>query len=241
MAMNRFEGKRALVTGGSSGIGRATAERLAGEGARVAVLARDGEELRYVAGAIGGLALSCDLADPAAIEASVAKLREGFGGVDLLVNNAAMMTFTPLAETEYEALMGVLRVNLAAPFLLARRCAAMMGQGGAIVNVSSVHAHATTPNVIPYAASKGAVEAMTRGMAVELQPRGIRVNAVAPGAVETPMLRSNPNIASGAEKLTGPIGAPEDLAAAICFLLSEEARFITGAVLAVDGGRLATL
>ncbi|MBY0335498.1 MAG: SDR family oxidoreductase, partial [Acetobacteraceae bacterium] len=204
-------------------------------------LDRDAAGVTRAAAACDGLALPCDLSEPEAIAAALARVSAAWGRVDLLVNNAAMMTFTPLAETDAHAFLRVLRVNLMAPFLLARGCAALMPEGGAMVNLSSVHAQATTPNVIPYATSKGGIEAMTRALAVELQPRGIRVNAVAPGAVETPMLRSNPNIASGAEKLTGPIGAPEDLAAAIAFLLSNEARYVTGSVLAVDGGRLATL
>lgn len=116
-----------------------------------------------------------------------------------------------------------------------------MPPGSSIVNVSSVHAHKTTVNVVPYAASKGAIEAFTRGFSLEMASRKIRVNAVAPGAVDTPMLWDNPNVKSGAEKISGAVGKPEDLAAAICFVASDEAAFINGATLVVDGGRLAQL
>jgi NAD(P)-dependent dehydrogenase (short-subunit alcohol dehydrogenase family) len=108
----------------------------------------------------------------------------------------------------------------------------------AIVNVSSVHAHQTEADVSPYAASKGGLEAFTRVAAIELEPMKIRINCVAPGAVNTPMLWNNPNVKSGEEKISGAVGKPEDLAAAIAFLASAEARFITGTTLVVDGGRL---
>jgi NAD(P)-dependent dehydrogenase (short-subunit alcohol dehydrogenase family) len=113
-----------------------------------------------------------------------------------------------------------------------------MGPGGAFVNISSVHAHETTANVVPYASSKGGMEAFTRGFSQELEARKLRINCVAPGAVNTPMLWNNPNVKSGVEKIEGAVGEPEDIAAAICFLAADEARFITGTTLAVDGGRL---
>ena len=111
-------------------------------------------------------------------------------------------------------------------------------KNGAVVNISSVHAHQTTPNVIPYATSKGGIEAFTRGMSREHLPAVARFNALAPGAVDTPMLWSNPNVKSGKEKIEGDIGTPEELAAAICFLASDEASYINGSTLVVDGGRL---
>jgi glucose 1-dehydrogenase len=107
-----------------------------------------------------------------------------------------------------------------------------------VVNTSSVHAHETTPNVLPYAASKGGIEAFTRGLSLEYPREQARFNAVAPGAVDTPMLWNNPNVKSGKEKIEGVIGKPEELAAAICFLASDEASYINGTTLIVDGGRL---
>jgi len=111
-------------------------------------------------------------------------------------------------------------------------------QKGAIVNVSSVHPHATTANVVPYASSKGAMEAFIRGVSLEYPTSILRINCVAPGAVDTPMLWNNPNVKSGREKIEGAVGKPEELAAAICFLASEEASYINGTTLVVDGGRL---
>ena len=108
---------------------------------------------------------------------------------------------------------------------------------GSIVNISSVHAHETTANVVPYASSKGAMEAFIRGVSLEF-PNKIRINCIAPGAVDTPMLWNNPNVKSGAEVVSGAIGKPEELAAAICFMASDEASFINGTTLIVDGGRL---
>ena len=109
---------------------------------------------------------------------------------------------------------------------------------GSIVNVSSVHAHETTTNVVPYASSKGAMEAFARGVSQEYPATQVRINCVAPGAVDTPMLWNNPNVQSGVEKPTGAIGKPEELAAAICFLASDEASFVNGTTLVVDGARL---
>lgn len=123
-------------------------------------------------------------------------------------------------------------------FLFCKYAVPHMPEGGAIVNISSVHAHETTKNVVLYATSKGGMEAFTRGFSEELAERKIRINCIAPGAVDTPMLWNNPNVKSGAEKVEGAIGEPDDIAAAILFLAADEARFITGTTLVVDGGRL---
>ena len=148
-----------------------------------------------------------------------------------------MMTFKPLVELSVEEWDQVLAVNLRGAFLCVKYAMPHM-EGGAIINVSSVHAHETTPNVIPYSTSKAGMEALTRGLSRECAAQHMRVNTVAPGAVDTPMLWSNPNVQSGAEKIEGDVGKPEDVAAAILFLASDEARFINGATLVVDGGRL---
>jgi NAD(P)-dependent dehydrogenase (short-subunit alcohol dehydrogenase family) len=151
-----------------------------------------------------------------------------------------MMTFEPIMDLKVEDWDHLQAVNMRSVFLFSKYCLPHM-KGGAIVNISSVHAHQTTPNVVPYAVSKGGMEAFTRGLSREVDATRARVNAIAPGAVDTPMLWNNPNLKSGKEKLEGPIGKPEDLAAAICFLASDEAAYINGTTLAVDGGRLATL
>jgi len=157
--------------------------------------------------------------------------------VDVLVNNAAMMTFKKIVDLSGEEWDTVLRVNLKSVFLFCKFCIPYM-VSGSIVNVSSVHAHETTANVVPYASSKGAMEAFIRGVSMEYPYPKLRINCVAPGAVDTPMLWNNPNVKSGAEKISGAIGKPEELAAAICFMASDDASFINGTTLIVDGGRL---
>ena len=143
-----------------------------------------------------------------------------------------------MVELDDEDWDKVLAVNLRSVFLFCKYAMPHMPPGGAIVNISSVHAHETTKNVVPYASSKGGMEAFTRGFSEELAPKKIRINCVAPGAVDTPMLWNNPNVKSGAEMIQGAVGQPDDIAAAVCFLAAPEARFITGTTLVVDGGRL---
>lgn len=242
----RFTDKVCLVTGGGSGIGRAACLRFGAEGGRVAVVDLDQNRAQDTADqvkAAGGQAMGvrADVGSSADVQGAIRQAVDAWGRLDVIVNDAATMTFTPLIETSEEAFAKVLDVNLRSVFLFCRYGIPHMPDGSAIVNVSSVHAHQTTPNVVPYAASKGGVEALTRGLSIEMAARRIRVNCVAPGAVDTPMLWNNPNVKSGAEKITGAVGKPEDLAAAICFLAAPEAAFITGATLAVDGGRLAQL
>lgn len=239
----RFSEKVCLVTGGGSGIGRATCERLAKEGGKVTVVdlkAEHGNETVQAIQSAGGEAMfaKADVGNADEIQASIQATVKKWGRIDVLVNDAAMMTFTPIVDLPDDDWDKVQRVNLKSVFLYCKYGVPHMPEGSAIVNVSSVHAHETTKNVVPYASSKGGMEAFTRGFSEELEDRKIRINCVAPGAVDTPMLWSNPNVKSGVEKVTGAIGKPEDLAAAICFLASDEARFITGTTLVVDGGRL---
>jgi glucose 1-dehydrogenase len=239
----RFQDKICLVTGGTSGIGRATCLQLAAEGAVVVVLGRDAAEGREVVRHIkkaGGRArfLRCDLARPGSIRAAISQLQQREGRLDVLVSNAAMMTFEPIVELPVAKWDALMQVNLRSLFQLCHGLLPLMPAGSAVVCVSSVHAHETTARVVPYATSKGATEAFVRGLSRELDPRHCRINAVAPGAVNTPMLWDNPNVKSGAEKIEGPVGEPEDIAAAICFLAAAEARFIHGTTLVVDGGRL---
>ncbi len=179
-----------------------------------------------------------DVSQSAQVQAAIHAGVERWGRLDILVNDAATMTFDSILDLPEDDWDRVLAVNLRSIFLFCKYGVPQMPPGGAIVNLSSVHAHATTKNVVPYAASKGGIEAFTRGFSEEVAKRKIRVNCVAPGSVDTPMLWNNPNVKNGTEKVTGAIGTPDDLAAAICFLASDEARFITGTTLIVDGGRL---
>jgi glucose 1-dehydrogenase len=240
----RFQDKVCIVTGAGSGIGRATAVRLAQEGGLVAVVDLNGDSAEAAAKEImasGKQAISaeCDVSQEDQVERVVAStLQKWNKGIDVLVNDAAMMTFKPIVDLTVAEWDHVMAVNLRSVFLFCKYCVPHMPQGSAIVNISSVHAHETTVNVVPYATSKGGTEAFIRGFSEELEDRKIRINGVAPGAVNTPMLWNNPNVKSGAEKVEGAIGQPEDLAAAIAFMASSDARFITGTTLIVDGGRL---
>jgi glucose 1-dehydrogenase len=239
----RFKDKVCVITGGGSGIGRAAAMRFSREGGKVAVVDLNpghGNDTVSKVTSAGGEAIfaKADVGNPvdvrAAVDATVAK----WGRIDVLVNNAAMMTFKPVVDLSVEEWDHVLNVNLRSVFLFCKLAVPHMPAGSAIVNTSSVHAHETEAGVAPYAASKGGMEAFCRALTLELEGRKIRVNCVAPGAVDTPMLWNNPNVKSGREKVVGAVGEPEDLAAAICFLASSEARFVNGTTLVVDGARI---
>lgn len=237
----RFTNKVCLVTGAGSGIGRATAIRLASEEGKVVVIDRDetgGTATVDLITKANGMAIfsKCDVGNEADITAAVDLAISTWQKIDVLINNAAMMTFKKITDLTTEEWDMVMRVNLRSVFLFCKLSIPHM-DNGAIVNISSVHAHETTANVVPYASSKGAMEAFIRGVSLEY-PKQLRINCVAPGAVDTPMLWNNPNVKSGAEIVTGAIGKPEELAAAICFLASDEASFINGTTLIVDGGRL---
>lgn len=239
----RFTDKVCLITGATSGIGRAVALQMGTEGAKVAVIGRKPDEGDDVIEAFGKLAgeavfIQADIADAAAIQRAVQQTIDRWGRVDVLVNNAAKMTFTPIVELTIDDWDDLMATNLRSAFLFCKYCIPHMN-GGAIVNVSSVHAHQTTPDVVPYATSKGALEAFTRGLSLEHPRAMVRVNCVAPGAVDTPMLWENPNVKENRETIDmTEVGQPEELAAVICFLASDEARFINGTTLVADGGRL---
>ena len=244
--MMRFTGKTCIVTGGGSGIGRATCLQMAAEGGKVVVadLKLDAAQATVdditKAGGIA-MAVAVDVGNSSQVQQVIAKAVAAYTQIDIIVNDAAMMTFTPIVDIAEADFFHVITTNLGSVFYFSKYGAPHMPAGSAIVNISSVHAHQTTPNVVPYAASKGAIEAFTRGFSIEMLAKGIRVNAIAPGAVDTPMLWNNPNVKSGAEKIEGAIGKPEDLANAICFIASDDAKFINGTTLVVDGGRLDTL
>ncbi|GJG85987.1 3-oxoacyl-ACP reductase [Gemmatimonadetes bacterium T265] len=243
--MSRFESKTVVVTGAASGIGLATAKRFGSEGARVVIADRDAEhagaaaDAVKAAGAPDAWGAACDVSDEDAVVACVAETLRRFDSLDVVVNNAGLMTFTAIADLTADDWRRVLGVDLLGTFFFVKQAFLHMKPGGAVVNVSSIHAVETEPMAAPYAAAKAAVVSLTRSAAIEGKPRGIRVNAVLPGAVDTPMLWDNPNVKSGVEKVDpSMVGTPDDLAAAIAFLASDEARFVQGTTLVVDGGRL---
>lgn len=244
--MARLDGRRIIVTGGASGIGRATCALFAAEGARVAVFDRSVDAAQAVAGPIGGIAVAVDVADAAQVAAAVAKAAVALGGVDGLVNAAGIFSAAGLADTTPALFAQTLAVNLTGTFLMVQAVAPLLlaaGQG-TIVNIGSgVGITPTGPGSTAYVASKGGVIAMTKALAMELAPT-VRVNVVCPGAVETPMVASflrradgevDPGIA-GRYALKRP-AAPEEIAAAILFLTAAESSFVTGVTLPVDGGR----
>jgi NAD(P)-dependent dehydrogenase (short-subunit alcohol dehydrogenase family) len=243
--MSRFENRTIVVTGGAGGIGLATAERFASEGARVVIADRDADRANAVtdqvkrAGAPDVWACACDVSDPAQVASCVSAAIARGGSLDVVVNNAGLMTFKSIVDLTRDDWTRVLGVDLLGAFFFIQQAFQHMKPGGAIVNVASIHAVETEPMVAPYAAAKAALVSLTRSSALEGKPRGIRVNAVLPGAVDTPMLWNNPNVKAGIEKIDrADVGAPSDIAAAIAYLASDDAKFVQGAALVVDGGRL---
>lgn len=238
----RFKDKVCLVTGAGSGIGKAICVRLASEGGRIAIVDMDpahGDQVlkELITSGAQAIFAQCDVSDEQQVKNAVQKAVDKWGRLDVLVNDAAMMTFKNVIDLPVSDWDRVIAVNLRSIFLFCHYGLPHMKRG-AIVNISSVHAHETEAGVSPYAASKGGMEAFTRALSRELEEKKVRINCVAPGAVDTPMLWKNPNVQSGKEKIEGAVGKPEDIAAAVAFLASDEARFVTGTTLVVDGGRL---
>jgi NAD(P)-dependent dehydrogenase (short-subunit alcohol dehydrogenase family) len=238
----RFDSKVVLVTGASRGLGAVTVDALLDEGARVLAVARD------LPGRDDGrlLDLEGDVADPATATRAVDAARTAFGGLDVLVNNAALDLAKPLAETTEAEARRTFEVNALGPLWMIQAAAgALAERSGAIVNVTSRLAHVGVPEMAVYGASKGALRALTHGAAIELGPVGVRVNAVAPGMTETPLLTEwleaseDPAArrASVEERVPlGKLATPEQVAAAILFLASDDASHVTGVTLPVDGG-----
>jgi NAD(P)-dependent dehydrogenase (short-subunit alcohol dehydrogenase family) len=243
---DRFEGKVVLVTGAAGGIGVAVARRFASEGAKLVLVDLKPDALAKARAALDAkaqvLQLVCDVSSEAAVEAGVRQVLDHFGQLDVVVNNAGLMSFKPLEQFTGEDWLRILGVDLLGAFYFTKQAFLHMPNGGAVVNVASVHAVRTTPHVAPYAAAKAALLSLTRSSAIEGRGRNIRCNALLPGAVETPMLRGNPEVQAGVEHIDPQeLLHPDDIAAAVAFLASDDARHIEGASLVVDGGRLSEL
>jgi len=253
--MGKLTGKRALITGAASGIGRATALLLAREGAAVAVVDVDEAGGQAVAQQIrdeGGQAifLRCDVTRADDCRHAVQRTVERLGGLDILFNNAGIIRRADVVDTTEEEWDRVMAVNVKSIFLLSKYAIPVMAQagGGAIVNTSSGWGLVGGRNAVSYCASKGAVVNMTRAMALDHGPQNIRVNCICPGDTDTPMLQNEARqlgesdavfLADAADRPLQRIGRPEDIARAVLYLVSDDASFVTGTALVVDGGGLA--
>jgi NAD(P)-dependent dehydrogenase (short-subunit alcohol dehydrogenase family) len=243
----QLKGKCALLTGGNSGIGLATARRFVAEGARVTITGRDAATLAAAANELGVTAIRSDVLDPQARSSLFDRIKDEFGHLDILFANAGIAKFSPVEETVEKDFDDVLRTNVTAVFLTVQAALRLMGPGASIILNGSMAATAGSSESSAYTASKAGVRAMCRSLAGELSPRGIRVNAVVPGVIETPIWQRTavpPEAAAARERRLqamiplNRVGRAEDIANAVLFLASDEAAYIQGAELVVDGGVL---
>ena len=244
----RLESKNAIVTGGAAGIGKAIAMALAQEGANVAIADVQIDKANAVAKDIRSLgrkalAIQCDVGDSAQVDAMVQQAASELGGLNILVNNAAVISQGAFWEVSDETWNKIIRNNLSSVFFCSRAAARVMiaqKQGGCIISMSSIHATLSEPSAGPYTAAKGGIEAMSRTMATELAPHKVRVNCVAPGAtyseLTTPMYTDSVKQALYQRVPMREIAQPEWIAAGVVFLASDESRYMTGQVLTLDGG-----
>jgi NAD(P)-dependent dehydrogenase (short-subunit alcohol dehydrogenase family) len=250
-------GKVAIVTGAAQGIGRACAERLAKEGAKVVLTdinAGNGQRAAQEIAAAGGAVqfAACDVAKEADVQAAVAAALKAHGRIDVVVNNAGILDDAPFLELPVSEFDRILGVNLRGAFLMGQAAARQMvrqgtpggsAQAGAIVNMSSINERFALPDHVAYSISKGGISQLTKAMAIALAPHGIRVNAVGPGTIETPLLEGVIKDKAFREKVLsrtpiGRFGQPREIAAIVAWLASEEASYVTGTTIFADGGRL---
>ena len=242
---NELENKTALVTGGSRGIGAAIAKRLAANGARVAITyARDADAANGVVKAIEGaggkaVAIKADATDPAAVKSAVDKATASFGKLDILVNNAGTAIPKPFEETTLDELDRVIDTNLRGVFITTQAALKHMSKGGRIITIGScVGERMMTPGLVAYSATKGAIRMFTQGLAREVGPRGITVNNVQPGPIDTDLNPASGDWAVPQKEATAlkRYGTVDDIADMVAFVASPQASYITGANLTVDGG-----
>ena len=238
--------KVAIVTGGCSGLGLATAKEFTQNGIQTIIVGRDEEKLKVAKEQLGENCFykSCDLTDLSSIPPLVENIISEFGQIDILVNNAGINQKKEFQEVTDEEFQKVITTNLCSVFSMSREVVKHMlpRKSGCIINISSMAAQYGLPKVIAYSASKTAIDGLTRAMAVELSPKGIRVNAIAPGFIYSAMtakaLDSDPERKAKVFNRTpmGHMGQPEDIGAAAMYLASDAAKYVTGIVLPVDGG-----
>jgi NAD(P)-dependent dehydrogenase (short-subunit alcohol dehydrogenase family) len=244
----RFEGKVLFATGAGSGSAAATARRFAAEGGRVAVVDLDGVRAQALAAELdGSVGVTCDVSDEASVGAAVSGAVEHLGRIDGVLNSAGYVHFSSLEELSLADWNRMLAVHLTGTFLVCRAALPVLraAGGGSIVNLSSVTALVARAHLAAYSAAKGGIIALTRQLALDAVEDGIRVNAIAPGSVRTPLTRpvyGTPGVEGHSTlpvSIQARVAEPEEIAATACFLLSDEASFFTGAVLVADGGATA--
>ena len=245
--MKRFEGKVAMVTGGNSGIGLAAAKAFAREGAQVAVTGRDEGTLKNAEKEIGSgaLAIRADAARIADLGAAMAKVRDQFKRIDALFVNAGIGKFVPIAEVTEAMFDEIVTINLKGAFFTVQKALPLMARGSAVVLNASINAHIGLPSTTVYGATKAAVVNMAKTMSADLAERGIRVNAVSPGPVETPIF-GRAGISSEQSRQTKDwlqnqtlvkrMAEPEEIAEAVLYLSSDVSSFVVGTELVIDGG-----
>jgi NAD(P)-dependent dehydrogenase (short-subunit alcohol dehydrogenase family) len=240
-----MDGERvAVVTGAARGIGLALTRKFLEAGYRVAMLDIDGPNLAKSAGEVGRgvLPVECDVSSPAQVKAAVARIEKDFGRIDALVNNAVIVVFKKILDTSFEEWSRVLEVNLSGPFICTQLCAPVMirNGGGAVVNITSISGLRASSLRVAYGTSKAGLDHLTKQQAVELGNLGIRVNAVAPGPVDTAMAKlvHTPDIRADYHDAIplNRYGTEDEIAQAAVFLCSPQASYINGQTLAVDGG-----
>lgn len=243
-----LKGKRALVTGASRGIGAAIAKGLAAEGADVAITyEKSADRAAEVVRAIEALgrravAIKADSADAAAVQASVDKAAAELGGLDILVNNAGILRVGDLKDLSLADIDAILDVNVRSPIVASKAALAHLGKGGRIISIGSLFAERVPASVVGvYAGSKSALVAFTKGLARELGPKGITVNLLQPGSIDTDMNPANGPFGGVLREITavGSYGKVEDIANGVVFLASDKAQYITGSTLTIDGGAIA--